>query len=100
VQLDAVFGAVHMQQVDLRLGLLGGVVADTFSIRRAGGRRMVDGGQAAIAAAYFQPAPLQFIKRLRLGYLVQQLQVDIEYGRRFGRLLSHHVAPPDLFEQG
>ena len=60
---------------------------------------MIDGRQAAIGAAHRKSAPFQFIKGLRRGDFVQQVQVDIKNRRSCGGFFSDQVSLPDLFKQ-
>ena len=95
VQGDAVGGAVALQPLHLGPGQL---VDDRQGPVR-GRHRVVGGGQGQVGPADLEAAGGQPGERLGRGHLVDQVEVDVQHGRQAGRL-RHHVAVPDLVEQG
>ena len=71
VQLDAVFGTVGMQHVDLCLRFRRMVVVNAVAIRGRRRSRMVDRCQATVRPAHLEPTAFQFIKSLGRGDFVQ-----------------------------
>jgi hypothetical protein len=99
VQFDAVFPAIHMQDVDLGLCLRRDIEILAIRIRRACRCGMIDGCKTAVGPAYPQFPAFQLIEGLWRGYFVQQLQVDIQDGGRFRGFVPDQVAPPDFLEK-
>jgi hypothetical protein len=60
---------------------------------------MIHGGYGPIRAAHTQPASAQAREGLRAGNLMNQMEIDVEYGRtvRFG---GDDMGIPDLGEKG
>jgi hypothetical protein len=99
-QLDTEVLAVLLHLPHL---LRGRRLADDLEVsqRRDGhrGRRVIERREAAVRASYRQAFRTQQVERLRRRDLVQQVQVDVEDGRRVVRLRYDDVRGPDLLEQ-
>src|SRR5580698_4187856 len=59
---------------------------------------MIDRGELELRAVYRQAALAQYREGLRRGHLVDQMSVDIEYGRRLWGLGHDLVRLPDFLE--
>ena len=99
-QLDAEILAVALHLPHL---LRGRRLADDLEILQRldghGRRRVIERREAAIGAAHGQALRAQQVERLRRRDLVQQVQVDVEDGRRVVRLGHDDVRGPNLLEQ-
>jgi hypothetical protein len=99
VQLDAEVGAVLLQLGDLRGR---GVVQDgdlPLLVPGRRGRGVIHRRHGALGAPHLQVALAQPREGLRRGDLVDEVQVDVQDGRRVGRRGAHEVRVPDLLEQ-
>ena len=99
VQLDAEVGGVAGQLVHLGLGLRVAEGPAAVGAARERGRRVVHGGQRPVQPAHRQAALAQQREGLRAGHLVDQVEVDVEDGRRVGGLGPDQVGVPDLLEE-
>ncbi len=64
------------------------------------GRRMIERRQGQVRTAHGKPFLPQQRECLRRRDFVDDVQVDVEYGRRLPRLGNDHVVRPYLVEQG
>ena len=97
-QFDTELGGVALELTHLlsgRIDLDRHIAEDLFT---AGGRRMVHGRQRSVGTPHGQAQRLQDAECLRRRDLVDEMQIDVENGRRIGRLRHHFVCGPDLVE--
>ena len=99
VQFDAILRTVHVQNIHLGFGLGSDVVANAMLIRWRGRSRVVNGGQAPVRATYLESSSFQLIESLGRSDFVQQLQINVQDGRRFSGFVPDQVALPDLFKK-
>ena len=98
VQLDAEVGAVLLQRRDLQRRRVVEHRDLPVAPARGGGRRVIHGGHRPLGAPHLEAALAQPGEGLRRGDLVDQVQVDVEDGRRVGAGGAHQVGLPDLLE--
>ncbi len=102
---DAPVAAVHAQQgyaevtgICLHLGdLCRGHLVKDGHVERGGGHAVVNGSHSLIRPAHRQPARPQPGEGLRRRDLVDEVQIDVEYGRSV-RPFGHDVAMPDFVD--
>ena len=107
---DAALRAISIQQVDAKIGtvllhlrnLIGGAFADYCQILETDARdsrsRVVHRRQRELGMPDGEVQFLQESKRLRCCNLVDQVQVDVQNGRRVMRLRRYDVLRPDFFK--
>ncbi len=97
-QFDAELGAVLFELVDLLGRRLDGDRRAAEHLLGARGRGVIHRGEREIGATYLEAALAQHGEGLRRRHLMDEVQVDEQYGGRFRGLGSNQMLLPDLFE--
>ena len=98
-QVDAEGLAVPAKCLDLRARSPIQDRQTTWPVTGQCRHRMVNRRQRPVRTPQRQPTPAQHLERLRRRHLVNEMQVDVQHGRRRIRLRCHHMRIPDLVEK-